>query len=68
MALFKLAFACLRKAPREFLGIAIAYEEVSMFEGKAGKGGPRNRVTCDSNAVDDDDCGVGDRQATLLKL
>jgi hypothetical protein len=33
MALFKLAFACLRKAPREFLGIAIAGENVPLSEG-----------------------------------
>jgi hypothetical protein len=30
MALFKLAFACLRKAPREFLGIAIADGDVPL--------------------------------------
>jgi hypothetical protein len=33
MALFKLAFACLRKAPREFLGIAIADGNVPLSKG-----------------------------------
>lgn len=55
-AFFKLVFACLRKAPSEFLGIAMADEKVYMSPGRVIEGASGNRVACD--VIDDGDCGV----------
>lgn len=58
MALFKFDFACLRKAPREFLGMAIVGKDVPLCEGVSRRKKLRDRVACDSgDVVNDDDAG-----------